>query len=154
MVANFQPLWAIEDGYITDLTIPRIGEERGKLLYPIGSVQRTGARVAFGSDWYVTSANPLDGIEVAVTRLDPNGKTDKPLGENEEISLAQAIENYTLNSAYVNFLEADTGSIEIGKLADIIVLDHNLFDVPFSEINQVRVVATLFGGKLVFGRLD
>ena len=154
VVANFQPLWAIEDGYITDLTIPRIGEERGKLLYPIGSVQRTGARVAFGSDWYVTSANPLDGIEVAVTRLDPNGKTDKPLGENEEISLAQAIENYTLNSAYVNFLEADTGSIEIGKLADIIVLDHNLFDVPFSEINQVRVVATLFGGKLVFGRLD
>ena len=89
-----------------------------------------------------------------MTRLDPNGKTDKPLGENEEISLAQAIENYTLNSAYVNFLEADTGSIEIGKLADIIVLDHNLFDVPSSEINQVRVVATLFGGKLVFGRLD
>ena len=154
VVANFQPLWAIEDGYITDLTIPRIGEERGKLLYPIGSVQRTGARVAFGSDWYVTSANPLDGIEVAVTRLDPNGKTDKPLGENEEISLAQAIENYTLNSAYVNFLETDTGSIEIGKLADIIVLDHNLFDVPSSEINQVRVVATLFGGKLVFGGLD
>ena len=154
VVANFQPLWAIEDGYITDLTIPRIGEERGKLLYPIGSVQRTGARVAFGSDWYVTSANPLDGIEVAVTRLDPNGKTDKPLGENEEISLAQAIENYTLNSAYVNFLEAETGSIEIGKLADIIVLDRNLFDVPASEINQVRVVATLFGGKLVFGGLD
>ena len=125
VVANFQPLWAIEDGYITDLTIPRIGEERGKFLYPIGSVQRTGARVAFGSDWYVTSANPLDGIEAAVTRLDPDGKTDEPLGENEEINLAQAIENYTLNSAYVNFLDVDTGSIEIGKLADIIVLDRN-----------------------------
>ena len=154
VVANFQPLWAIEDGYITDLTIPRIGEERGKFLYPIGSVQRTGARVAFGSDWYVTSANPLDGIEAAVTRLDPDGKTDEPLGENEEINLAQAIENYTLNSAYVNFLNVDTGSIEIGKLADIIVLDRNLFDVPASEINQVRVIATLFRGELVFGNLD
>jgi len=154
VVANFQPLWAIEDGYITDLTIPRIGEERGKFLYPIGSVQRTGARVAFGSDWYVTSANPLDGIEAAVTRLDPDGKTDEPLGQNEEINLAQAIENYTLNSAYVNFLDADTGSIEIGKLADLIVLDRNLFDVPASEINQVRVVATLFRGELVFGDLD
>ena len=154
VVANFQPLWAIEDGYITDLTIPRIGEERGKFLYPIGSVQRTGARVAFGSDWYVTSANPLDGIEAAVTRLDPDGKTDEPLGENEEINLAQAIENYTLNSAYVNFLDVDTGSIEIGKLADIIVLDRNLFDIPASEINQVRVIATLFRGELVFGNLD
>ena len=154
VVANFQPLWAIEDGYITDLTIPRIGEERGKFLYPIGSVQRTGARVAFGSDWYVTSANPLDGIEAAVTRLDPDGKTDEPLGENEEINLAQAIENYTLNSAYVNWLDVDTGSIEIGKLADIIVLDRNLFDVPASEINQVRVIATLFRGELVFGNLD
>ena len=154
VVANFQPLWAIEDGYITDLTIPRIGEERGKFLYPIGSVQRTGARVAFGSDWYVTSANPLDGIEAAVTRLDPDGKTDEPLGENEEINLAQAIENYTLNSAYVNFLDVDTGSIEIGKLADIIVLDRNLFDVPASEINLVRVIATLFRGELVFGNLD
>ena len=154
VVANFQPLWAIEDGYITDLTIPRIGEERGKFLYPIGSVQRTGARVAFGSDWYVTSANPLDGIEAAVTRLDPDGKTDEPLGENEEINLAQAIENYTLNSAYVNFLDVDTGSIEIGKLADIIVLDRNLFNVPASEINQVRVIATLFRGELVFGNLD
>ena len=154
VVANFQPLWAIEDGYITDLTIPRIGEERGKFLYPIGSVQRTGARVAFGSDWYVTSANPLDGIEAAVTRLDPDRKTDEPLGENEEINLAQAIENYTLNSAYVNFLDVDTGSIEIGKLADIIVLDRNLFDVPASEINLVRVIATLFRGELVFGNLD
>jgi len=154
VVANFQPLWAIEDGYITDLTIPRIGEKRAEFLYPIGSVQRTGARVAFGSDWYVTSANPLDGIEAAVTRLDPDGKTDDPLGENEEINLAQAIENYTLNGAYVNFLDEDTGSIEIGKLADLIVLDRNLFDVPASEINQVRVVATLFRGELVFGDLD
>ena len=81
-----------------------------------------------------------------MTRLDPDGKTDEPLGENEEINLAQAIENYTLNSAYVNFLDVDTGSIEIGKLADIIVLDRNLFDVPASEINQVRVIATLFRG--------
>jgi len=153
VIANFQPLWAIQDEYITDLTWPRLGEERSKWLYPIGSMQRTGAKVGFGSDWYVTSVNPLDGIETAVTRLDPNGLTDVPLGQNEEISLAQAIENYTLNSAYVNFLDHRVGSVEVGKQADLVILDRNLFAIPTSEINEAKVIATLFEGRLVYGTL-
>ena len=153
VVANFQPLWAISDAYITELTIPRIGDERARWLYPINSLQRSGAKVAFGSDWYVSSANPLDGIEAAVTRLDPNGETDAPLGLDEAINLADAIAAYTINSAFVNFLDHDSGSIETGKRADLIVLDRNLFDILPEEINEARVTATLFAGQLVFGQL-
>ena len=153
VTANFQPLWAISDAYITELTIPRIGSDRARWLYPIGSLQRSGARVAFGSDWYVSSANPLDGIEAAVTRLDPDGDTDSPLGQGEEISLADAIANYTVNSAFLNFLDHDSGSIEAGKRADLIVVDRNLFDIPPEEINEARVTATLFDGQVVFGEL-
>ena len=150
VVANFQPLWAIQDSYITDLTWPRLGEERSKWLYPIGTMQRSGARVGFGSDWYVTSVNPLDGIETAVTRLDPNGLTDVPLGVGEEITLAQAIENYTINGAYVNFLDDQAGSIEAGKQADLVILDKNLFAIPAQQINETKVIATLFAGCLVY----
>ncbi len=154
VVANFQPLWAIQDSYITDLTWPRLGRERSKWLDPIGSMQRTGARIGFGSDWYVTSVNPLDGIEAAVTRLEPNGSTDVPLGDGEEITLAEAIENYTINSAYVNFLDNKVGSIEVGKQADLAILDRDLFTIPAHEINKVKVVATLFEGRLVYGRFS
>ena len=153
VVANFQPLWAIADAYITELTLPRIGSERGRWLYPIGSLVRSGARVAFGSDWYVSSANPLDGIEAAVTRLDPDGETDTPLGQGEEIGLAEAIAAYTINSAYVNFLDGDSGSIEAGKRADLIVLDRNLFEIPPEQINDAKVTATLIAGQVVFGAL-
>ena len=154
VVANFQPLWAIEDEYITEHTWPKIGQERSKYLYPIGSVKRSGGKIAFGSDWYVTSVNPLDGIETAVTRLEPNGLTKNPLGVNEEIGLADAIEAYTLNGAYVNFLDKKVGSIEVGKQADLIVLDKNLFEIPPKEINESRVLATIFNGDIVFGSYE
>jgi len=153
VVANFQPLWAIRDEYITEHTYPKIGTQRSQWLYPIGSVHRTGAKIGFGSDWYVTSVNPLDGIEAAVTRLEPNGLTNIPLGKNEEIDLATAIKAYTINGAFVNFLEHKVGSIEPGKQADLIVLDNNLFDIPLSQINETKVSATFFNGLLVHGKL-
>ncbi len=114
---------------------------------------RSGARVAFGSDWYVTSANPLLGIEAAITRLEPYGATDQPLGDDEEITLAEAIAAYTIGGAYVNFLDKTTGSLEVGKQADLIVLDQNLFEIPASEISDTDVVATIFQGRLVAGEL-
>jgi len=153
VVANFQPLWAIRDEYITEHTYKKLGKKRSRWLYPIGSVHRSGAKIGFGSDWYVTSVNPLDGIEAAVTRLEPNGLTNIPLGKNEEIDLATAIRAYTLNGAFVNFLDHKVGSIEVGKQADIIVLNNNLFDIPSAEINETKVLATLFNGILVYGEL-
>ena len=154
VVANFQPLWAIEDEYITEHTWPKIGHKRSKYLYPIGSVKRAGGKIAFGSDWYVTSVNPLDGIEAAITRLEPNGLTNNPLGVNEEIDLADAIEAYTLNGAYVNFLDKKVGSIEVGKQADLIILDKNLFEILPEEINESKVLATIFNGNVVFGSYE
>jgi predicted amidohydrolase YtcJ len=153
VVANFQPLWAVTDRYITELTLPRIGAARGRWLYPIGSVARSGAVLAFGSDWNVSSADPLPGIETAVTRLDPDGKTTEPLTPEERISLADAIAAYTIGSAYASFLDAETGSIEVGKRADLVVLDRDLFAIPPVEISEAEVVATLFGGEAVCGSL-
>lgn len=151
VVANFQPLWAYNDEYITDLTIPFIGEERGRSMYVVGSVYRSGGMVAFGSDWSVSSANPYWQIETAITRLGALGETTEPLVPEEAISLPEAIEAFTIAGAYVNGSEADTGSIEAGKYADIAVLDRNLFAIEPSEISEAGAILTLFGGRPVHG---
>jgi len=151
VVANFQPYWAWGDKFITELTMPKIGTERSKWLYPIRSLLDSGAIVVFGSDWFVTSGNPLLGIETAVTRRDPLTNVSVEFLDNQRIDLADAIQAYTINSAYVNFMEKDTGSIEVGKLADLIVLDQNLFDLPPQEISDAQVLLTLLGGVPVYG---
>ncbi|MEX1993893.1 MAG: amidohydrolase family protein [Steroidobacteraceae bacterium] len=157
VVANFQPLWAFADTYITELTIPFLGPERSARLYPIGSVYRSGAVVAFGSDWSVSSANPFEQIETAITRkppLMPAGRTADPFLPAERIELPEAIAAFTINSAYVNRLEEDTGSIEVGKFADLIVLDRNLFEIPASELSDAKPLVTLLEGKAVHGDLE
>ena len=153
-IANFQALWASKGTHYDEITYVRMGEERSKYLYPINSLHKLGVKLAFGSDWYVTSANPLLAIEVAVTRLEPDGNTTDPLLPAEAIDLATAIRAATLGSAYGNFLNEATGSIEVGKLADLIVIDTNLFDIPASDISEARVMMTLFEGEVVFGNLD
>ena len=154
VIANFQPLWAQMDEYITEHTIPQLGPERSRWLYPIGSVLKTGAVVAFGSDWYVSSADPLPQIETAVTREDAFDQFPGVLIPEERISLHDAIAAFTINAAYVNFQETTTGSIEVGKIADMVVLDTNLFDIDPKNISDVKVLLTLFGGKTVYGSLD
>ena len=153
-IANFQALWASKGTHYDEITYVRMGEERSKYLYPINSLHKLGVNLAFGSDWYVTSANPLLAIEVAVTRLEPDGNLSDPLLPAEAIDLATAIRAATLGSAYGNFLNEETGSIEVGKLADLIVIDKNLFDIPTSDLSKARVMLTLFGGEVVFGSLD
>ena len=153
VVANYQALWAVNDTYITELTLPHIGEERAKYLYPIASTLKAGGKLALGSDWSVSTPDPFDAIEVAVTRLDPHGADVPPLLADEAISLADAVRGYTMGSAYVNFLDQDTGSVEVGKLADLIVLDQNIFSVAPSEISETKVLLTLFEGKAVHGSL-
>ena len=153
-IANFQALWAYKDTHYDEITSVRMGEKRSRYIYPINSLHKRGVTLAFGSDWYVTSANPLLAIEVAVTRRAPDGIGAEPLLPEEAIDLATAIKAATLGAAYGNFLDMETGSIEVGKLADLIVLDKNLFDIPASEISEARVLLTLFEGETVFGSLD
>ena len=151
VIANFQPYWAMADKYVTELVVPFIGAERSSRMYPIRSILDAGGRAAFGSDWAVSSADPLLGIETALTRLDPEGADYPPLNTDQAISLEQAIHGYTLGAAYQSHHESKNGSIEIGKLADLIVLDKNLFAIEPEAINEVSVVLTLFGGEPVFG---
>ena len=154
VVANFQPYWAWADQYITELTMPKLGPERSNWLYPIGSILKTGAVVAFGSDWFVTSGNPMLGIETAVTRKDPLTNISDDFLMHERISLADAIAAYTINGAYVNFMEDESGSIEVGKYADLIVIDRNLFKIPETEISEANVVLTMLDGEMIYGSWD
>jgi len=148
--ANFQALWAFPDEWIMELNLPVLGEERVQGMYPIASVERSGGRIVGGSDWNVSSANPLDAIEVAVRRQDPQADSGPVLNEGERASLATMIDAYTINTAWLMHQENRAGSIEPGKRADIVVLDRKLFEIPASEIDETRVLMTLLDGKAVY----
>ena len=150
VVANFQSLWAYADPYITQLTLPILGPERSRWLYPIGSVARTGAVIAGGSDWPVSSANPLEAIQVAVTRRGPEEPAGPAWIPEETVDLPTMIAAYTANGAYLSHEEKVRGTIAPGKLADLIVLDRNLFRIAPSEIHSARVLLTLFEGREVW----
>jgi len=150
-VANFQPLWAYADEYVVDLTLPFISEETARWMYPIKSILDAGGRVAFGSDWSVSSVNPMPQIETAITRVDADSHATDVMNPEQRITIEQAIEAFTLGSAYVNHQEDVTGSIEIGKFADLVVLNQKLFEIKPEKISDTKVLLTLFGGKAVYG---
>jgi len=150
VIANFQPLWAYADPYITDLTEPVLGPERSRWLYPIGSVIRTGAVVVGGSDWSVSSLNPLEAIQVGITRYGLDDAKRMSWIPDERADLATMIAAYTINGAYLAHRENRTGSIEVGKDADVVVLNANLFTTPVESIHKVKVLLTMLEGKEVF----
>jgi predicted amidohydrolase YtcJ len=150
-VANAQPLWACHETQMDTLTIPFLGEERMGWQYPFASLLRAGARLAMGSDWSVSTANPLEEMEVAVERVFPTSRgLVEPFLPAERLTLEQAIRGFTLGSAYVNHLDADTGTIEPGKLADVAVIDRDLFDSGAGPIGRAKVLATFVGGVAVY----
>ena len=161
-VANAQPLWACLDSQMCDLTIPFLGAERASWQYPFGSLVRAGATLAFGSDWSVSSPDPLKEIHIAVNRralpeaLEESGGSRRAVEEvflpEERLDLATAIAAFTIGSAYVNHLDDVTGSIEVGKEADLTVVDRDLFAHPPEEIASARVGATYVRGVPVFRR--
>lgn len=150
VVSNFQPFWAYRDAYITQCTEPLLGAERTGRLYQINSVMKTGAIVAAGSDWSVTTMNPLDAIQVAVTRKSLTDNSGPAWNADECVSLAQMIAAYTINGAYLNHQEKETGSIEVGKYADFVILNKNLFEIDPSTIHSVHVLRTYFKGQPVY----
>jgi len=152
--ANFQSTWAYPDEWILNLNLPVLGEERVQGMYPIASVERSGGRIVGGSDWNVSSANPLEAIEIAVRRQDSLTESGPVLNENEVVSLATMIAAYTINGAWLMHQEDRLGSIEVGKQADIVILDRNLFEIPVTEINEARVIMTLLDGEAVYSSTD
>ena len=146
--ANMQPLWAAHEPQMDDLTIPFLGPERSSWQYPFGDLLRAGATLAGGSDWPVSSADPIQGMHVAVNRVAPDGEAAAFYPE-QRIDLASALAAYTSGTAYVNHLD-DTGTITVGNLADLVVLDRDPFAGPASEICRTRVEQTFVGGDRVY----
>ncbi len=158
VAANAQPLWACHDRQMTELTLPFLGPERSAQQYPFGSLSRSGAMLAFGSDWPVSSPSPPWLLHVAVNRTAPwdvSGEPDplsrEPLLPAERLDLPTALAACTAGSAHVNHLD-ETGSIQPGYLADLVVLDRNLFEHPAAEIGQAATELTMAGGRIVYTR--
>jgi predicted amidohydrolase YtcJ len=153
VIANFQPLWACSDDQMEELTIPFVGAERTSWQYPIGGLLRRGTRVAFGSDWPVSTADPLQEMHVAVNRVAPaatraGARTAAFLPE-QAISVAEAATAFTWGVAHVNHAEDVTGVIRTGLRADIVVLDQDIFEIPSREICDTSVLMTVAGGAVV-----
>lgn len=128
--------------------LSRLGEKRHQLTFMINSLKKAGARLAFGSDFPVTEINPFLEIYRAVTRVDFSGKA--VWNSEEKISLSETLKAYTYGPAYGAFRENELGTLEAGKLADIIVLDRNLFTVPAEEILKTEVTLTILDGKVIY----
>lgn len=154
VVANCQAYWAQVEPQMTELTVPFLGQERVDLMYPFGGLKRLGTVLAMGSDWSVTTADPLAQIEVAVTRVGPENRDNPPFLPEHALSLADALGAFTMGSAYVNHDEGDAGSLEVGKRADLVVLDRDLFGPDPGNIADARVDLTVAGGTVVHDLLS
>jgi predicted amidohydrolase YtcJ len=150
VVANAQAYWAQSEPQMDELTIPFLGDERAGYQYPFASLLRAGARLAMGSDWAVTTANPLEQIEVAVTRVDPEHRDNPPFLPGERLTLDQALLAFTAGSAFVNH-DADGGRLEVGARADLAVLDRDIRSEPPGRIADARVELTVASGRVVHG---
>ncbi len=147
--ANIQPYWACNDAQMTDLTLPFLPAERRDLQYPFRSLQTAGARLVGGSDWSVSTPNVMAEIEVAVNRISPERREAAPFLPAQALDLMTALGAFTNGSAWVNHLDHETGSIEPGKLADLVVLDRDITRADVRTIGDTRVLLTLIEGVAV-----
>jgi predicted amidohydrolase YtcJ len=148
----FQPLWTSLDDYMV-LTAVRVGPARMQHMYPVASLMRGGTSAAYGSDWPVASANPFEGIEVAITHRAPGVATGEQLSPTERVTLDEAVRNYTVHSAYALHIEDQSGSLTVGKNADLVALDQNIYEVPTTAIGRTHVLVTMYKGEVVYGDL-
>ncbi|MBB4630871.1 amidohydrolase [Sphingosinicella soli] len=152
VIAQLQPTWSSNYPYM-DLTKQAVGPVRSQYIYPAHGVVSGGGMIAYGADWPVATANPLHGLQVAVTRVNYEDTASPPLLPGEAITLEEAIRAHTINVAYANGFETLTGSIAPGKSADLIILDRDIFTLAPLDIGTAKVMVTLFEGKPVFGNL-
>jgi hypothetical protein len=142
-----QPYHAIDDGRWVEA---RIGHERARTSYAYGMLAKHGVRLALGTDWPVAPLNPLLTVYAAVTRATLDGKHPDGWFPENKLTLEQAIYGYTMGSAYAQFSENTKGSLTPGKLADMVVLDRDLFAIPASAIKDARVSDTIVAGQVVY----
>lgn len=148
VVANCQPYWAQHEPQMDELTTPYLGEQRFAMQYLFGDLERHGTAIAMGSDWPVTTANPLREIEVAVRRIGPDHRANPPLLPSQGLSLDSALRAFTSGSAFVNH-DHDAGVLRVGARADIATIDHDLFEEGVLPADA-RVTMTVAAGRVVY----
>jgi predicted amidohydrolase YtcJ len=149
VIASVQPFHAIDDGRWAEV---KIGKERCRTTYAFKSLLDTGATLALGSDWPVAPLDPLMGIYAAVTRQTTDGKNPDGWFPEQKIALEEAVKGFTRNGAYAQFTDKHKGSLEAGKLADLVVLDQNLFNIAPAKIKDAKITLTIVGGEVVYNR--
>jgi predicted amidohydrolase YtcJ len=148
VTANCQTYWAQSEPQMDELTIPFLGRDRAQRQYPFADLLRAGATLAMGSDWAVTTADPLQQVEVAATRVDPENRDNAPFLPEQRLPLPVALRAFTAGSAWVNH-DHDGGTLAVGKRADLAVLDRNLFDPNAGLPGDGRVTHTVAAGIVV-----
>lgn len=153
-VANLQMLWATHEDQIDELTLPFLQDGQEARQYPFGDLVRDGARLAAGSDWPVSTADPIAAIHIAVTRVAPGVDAEPLGGAHQRLDLATAMAAYTSGSAYVNHRDHDTGYVREGYLANLVVIEPDPFTLPAEELHRATVGSTWIEGEQVFSRTD
>jgi predicted amidohydrolase YtcJ len=151
VIASMQPYHAIDDGRWAE---KRIGKERAKTTYAFRSLLDSGATLAFGTDWTVAPLNPMLTVYAAVTRRTIDGKNSKGWVPEQKISVEETIRAYTAGSAYAEFQDHVKGTITTGKLADLVLLSRDIFQIDPKEIENVKVVLTMVDGRVVYEERD
>jgi predicted amidohydrolase YtcJ len=149
VIASVQPTHAIDDGRWAET---RIGHDRASRTYAFRAFLDHGVRLAFGTDWEVAPLDPMLTIYAAVTRATLDGKRPGGWFPEQKVSVPEAVEAYTMGSAYAEFQDKEKGSIAPGKLADMVLLGEDIFTIEPAKIREVKVLKTIVGGKVVFGR--
>ncbi len=148
VIANFQLQWATRDPYIVKSTLPYLGPERSRYLYPARSLYDAGALIAGGSDWGVSTFDPFEAMEHGITRSEGRGR--EPLLPEQALDLQTLVDAYTINAAFALKQERTTGSLEPGKRADLIVLDRDIFAIDPFDLHKTRVLSTYLDGREVY----
>lgn len=150
VISNMQLWWMDNSTYYTELLPSIIGYQRVKQLHPFKSFANQGSLLSVGSDYPVTTLNPFEAIQKAITRKEIDSNNEQIISENECLDLPETIAAYTIGGAYAQFMEKEAGSLEIGKWADFILLDKNLFTIDPTEIHKTKLLKTFYRGKQVF----
>jgi predicted amidohydrolase YtcJ len=150
VIASMQPLHSYPDSDTLDIWARNAGPDRASRAWAWKSISDSGGHLAFGSDWPVVTLNPWEGIQTAVTRQTAEGAPEAGFVPEQRLTVARAVDGYTLGAAFAGRREKTEGSLEVGKLADLIVISQNIFDINPHKIGTTTVVTTIVGGRLVY----
>jgi predicted amidohydrolase YtcJ len=150
VIASMQPLHSYPEADVLDVWVHSVGPERASRAWVWKSISDAGGHVCFGSDWPVVTLNPWEGIQIAVTRQTTEGTPETGFVPEQRMTVAQAIDGYTLGAAFAGRHEKTEGSLEVGKLADLIIVSQNILDIPARRIRETKVLTTIVGGHVVY----